>query len=193
MTKPTKGPRLGHSPSHEKKILMNLTKDILEQNHVTTTITKAKRVRPVVEKMITLGKKALKNPEKSLHYRRLALKFISDKGIIEKLFTEIAELFKDRNGGYTRITRIGIRKGDNATLAVIELVGGLDLTDNRPGQPVALPEDEDTDTETDVNEADSNATETDAPESDAPEPEAEETPAPETDAPESEDKPAEEE
>ena len=116
MPKPTKGPRLGGSPAHERIILANLASQLFEHGRITTTETKAKRVRPLAEKLITKAKRG------DLHSRRLVLSRIGDKGVVHVLFTEIAPMMAERPGGYTRITKIGPRKGDNAPMAVIELV-----------------------------------------------------------------------
>ena len=116
MPKPTKGPRLGGSPTHERMLLANLASQLFEHGRITTTETKAKRVRPLAEKLITKAKRG------DLHNRRLVLKTITDKGVVHVLFTEIAPKMADRDGGYTRITKIGNRQGDNAPMAVIEIV-----------------------------------------------------------------------
>jgi large subunit ribosomal protein L17 len=116
MPTPTKGPRLGGSPSHQRLILANLATALFEHGRITTTETKARRLRPVAEKLITKAKKG------DLHNRREVLKTIRDKSVVHTLFTEIAPTFAERPGGYTRITKIGPRKGDNAPMAVIELV-----------------------------------------------------------------------
>ena len=116
MPKPTKGPRLGGSPAHERIILANLASQLFEHGRITTTETKAKRVRPLAEKLITKAKRG------DLHARRRVLSVILDKSVVHELFTEIAPLVAEREGGYTRITKIGNRKGDNAPMARIELV-----------------------------------------------------------------------
>ncbi|MFG2087714.1 MULTISPECIES: 50S ribosomal protein L17 [unclassified Spirillospora] len=116
MPKPTKGARLGGSAAHQKLMLANLATALFEHGRITTTEAKARRVRPLAEKLITKAKKG------DLHNRRLAARTIRDKGVLHELFTEIAPRFADRPGGYTRITKIGPRKGDNAPMAVIELV-----------------------------------------------------------------------
>ena len=116
MPKPTKGPRLGGSPAHERIILANLASQLFEHGRITTTETKAKRVRPLAEKLITKAKRG------DLHSRRIVLKTITDKGVVHVLFAEIAPKMADRDGGYTRITKIGNRQGDNAPMAVIEIV-----------------------------------------------------------------------
>src|SRR6188472_1652499 len=116
MPKPTKGPRLGGSPAHQRLILANLATQLFEHGRITTTEAKARALRPHAERLITKAKKG------DLHNRREVLRTIRDKGVVHELFTEIAPRFADRPGGYTRITKIGPRKGDNAPMAVIELV-----------------------------------------------------------------------
>lgn len=116
MPKPTKGPRLGGSPTHERMILRNLATQLFENGRITTTETKARRLQPVAEKLITKAKRG------DLHSRRLVLQSVTDKNVVKTLFDDIAPTFADREGGYTRITKIGPRKGDNAPMAVIELV-----------------------------------------------------------------------
>ena len=116
MPTPTKGPRLGGSPTHERLILRNLATQLFEHGRITTTETKARRVQPLAETLITKAKRG------DLHSRRLVLKSVTDRDVVAKLFEEIAPTLQDRNGGCTRITKIGIRKGDSAPLAVLELV-----------------------------------------------------------------------
>ena len=116
MPKPTKGPRLGGSPAHQRLILSNLSTQLFEHRRITTTEARARALRPVAEKLITKAKKG------DLHNRREVLKTIRDKSVVHVLFTEIAPTFAERPGGYTRITKLGPRKGDNAPMAVIELV-----------------------------------------------------------------------
>ena len=122
MHKPTKGARLGGSPAHQRLILSNLATALFEHGRITTTEAKARTLRPYAEKLITKAKKAELGTVQSLHYRREVLKVIRDKGVVHALFTEIGPSFSERPGGYTRITKIGPRKGDNAPMAVIELV-----------------------------------------------------------------------
>ena len=122
MPTPKKGARLGGSPAHQKLILSNLATALFEHGRITTTEAKARVLRPVAEKLITKAKKAELGSVRSLHNRREVLKTIRDKSVVHTLFTEIAPTFAERPGGYTRITKIGPRKGDNAPLAVIELV-----------------------------------------------------------------------
>jgi large subunit ribosomal protein L17 len=116
MPKPTKGPRLGGSSSHQKAILANLATALFEHGRIKTTETKARALRPYAEKLITHAKKG------TLHNRREVLKKIRDKDVVHILFAEIGPFFSDRNGGYTRIIKVEARKGDNAPMAVIELV-----------------------------------------------------------------------
>lgn len=116
MPKPTKGPRLGGGPAHERLLLANLAAALFTHKRITTTETKAKRLRPLAERLITFGKRG------DLHARRRVLAVIHDKGVVYELFDVIAPQLADRQGGYTRITKIGPRKGDNAPMAVIELV-----------------------------------------------------------------------
>ncbi len=116
MPTPKKGPRLGGSPSHQRHILANLATALFEHGRITTTESRARTLRPVAEKLITKAKKG------DLHNRREVLKTIRDKSVVHVLFTEIGPKMAERPGGYTRITKIGPRKGDNAPMAVIELV-----------------------------------------------------------------------
>ncbi|KQY56603.1 MULTISPECIES: 50S ribosomal protein L17 [unclassified Nocardioides] len=116
MPTPMKGARLGGSPAHQRHIIANLATALFEHGRITTTEAKARVLRPHAEKLITKAKKG------DLHNRREVLKTIRDKSVVHTLFTEIAPTFADRPGGYTRITKIGPRKGDNAPMAVIELV-----------------------------------------------------------------------
>jgi large subunit ribosomal protein L17 len=119
MPTPTKGPRLGGSPAHERLMLANLATALFEHGKITTTEAKAKRLRPLAERLITLAKRG------DLHARRRVLTVVRDKGVVHELFTEIAPSYAGRPGGYTRITKIGPRKGDSAPMAVIELVEPL--------------------------------------------------------------------
>ncbi|MEU4404328.1 50S ribosomal protein L17 [Streptosporangium sp. NPDC023963] len=116
MPRPTKGARLGGSPAHERLILANLATQLFQHGRIKTTEAKAKRLRPVAEKLITKAKKG------DMHNRRQVLTIVKDKSVVHHLFTEIAPTFAERPGGYTRITKIGLRKGDAAPMAVIELV-----------------------------------------------------------------------
>ncbi|HET8740790.1 MAG TPA: 50S ribosomal protein L17 [Acidimicrobiia bacterium] len=116
MPRPRKGPRLGGSPSHEKLIMANLASDLFMHEKLKTTEAKAKALRPLAEKLIT---KARRN---DLHARRVVLKTIHDKAAVAKLFEEVAPRYEGRNGGYTRIIKLGPRRGDGAAEAIIELV-----------------------------------------------------------------------
>ncbi|NEE00224.1 50S ribosomal protein L17 [Phytoactinopolyspora halotolerans] len=119
MPTPTKGARLGGSPSHQRAILANLATALFEHGRITTTEAKARRLRPVAERLITKAKRG------DLHARRQVASTIRDKEVVHVLFTEIGPRYENRNGGYTRIVKIGPRKGDNAPMAVIELVEPL--------------------------------------------------------------------
>ncbi|KJK10988.1 50S ribosomal protein L17 [Terrabacter sp. 28] len=116
MPTPTKGPRVGGGPAHERLILANLATSLFEHDKITTTEAKAKRLRPLAERLITFAKRG------DLHARRRVLTVVRDKGVVHRLFAEIAPDMAAREGGYTRITKIGARKGDNAPMVVIELV-----------------------------------------------------------------------
>jgi large subunit ribosomal protein L17 len=116
MPKPTKGPRLGGSSSHQKALLANLATSLFEHGRIKTTEPKARALRPYAEKLITHAKKG------TLHNRREVMKKIRDKDVVHTLFAEIGPFFSDRDGGYTRIIKVEARKGDNAPMAVIELV-----------------------------------------------------------------------
>ena len=116
MPAPAKGARLGGSAAHQRLILANLASQLFEHGRIVTTEAKAKRLRPLAEKLITKAKRG------DIHARRLVLTTVRDKGVVHTLFTEIAPSLADREGGYTRITKVGPRKGDNAPMAVIELV-----------------------------------------------------------------------
>ena len=118
MPKPTKGPRLGGGPAHERLMLANLAAALFTHKSIKTTETKAKRLRPVAERLITFAKRG------DLAARRRVLGIISDKSVVHELFTEIAPLVAEREGGYTRITKLGFRKGDNASL--VQIVLGLE-------------------------------------------------------------------
>jgi large subunit ribosomal protein L17 len=116
MPTPTKGARLGGSPAHQRHLLANLATALFEHGKITTTESRARRLRPFAERLITFAKRG------DLYSRRQVLTVVTDKGVVHTLFTEIGPQFATREGGYTRITKIGPRKGDNAPLAVIELV-----------------------------------------------------------------------
>ncbi|MBV8177578.1 MAG: 50S ribosomal protein L17 [Mycobacterium sp.] len=197
MPKPTKGPRLGGSPSHQKAILANLATALFEHGRIKTTETKARALRPYAEKLITHAKKG------TLHNRREVLKKIRDKDIVHNLFAEIGPFFADRDGGYTRIIKVEARKGDNAPMAVIELVQEKTVTSEaerarRAGAskaaakkaapeaaPKAAPEAEEVAAEAEPETAEAETTEA---ETATPEPEAEaEAAEPEAAEPEAED------
>ena len=116
MAAPTKGPRLGGGPAHERLLLRNMATSLFKHGKITTTETKAKRLRPLAERLVTFAKRG------DLHARRRVLSMITDKSVVHALFTDIAPQVADRQGGYTRITKLGFRKGDNAPLALLELV-----------------------------------------------------------------------
>ncbi len=116
MPTPTKGPRLGGGPAHERLILANLATQLFEHKRITTTEAKAKRLRPLAERLVSFAKRG------DLHSRRRVMTVVKDKGVVHVLFTEIAPAMAERSGGYTRIVKVGARKGDNAPMAVIELV-----------------------------------------------------------------------
>jgi large subunit ribosomal protein L17 len=131
MPRPAKGARLGGSAAHEKLLLANLAKSLFEHGRITTTEAKARRLRPVAERLVTKAKKG------DIHNRRLVLQTITDKSVVHTLFTEIAPRYENRPGGYTRITKIGNRRGDNAPMAVIELVEALTVQQNAVGEAEA--------------------------------------------------------
>ncbi len=116
MPKPKKGPRLGGSPSHQRKILANLAASLIEEERITTTQSRAKMLRPYVEKMVTKARRG------DLHARRLILRKIQDTEVVTKLFDDVAPRYEDRPGGYTRIVKLGPRRGDGAEMAIIEFV-----------------------------------------------------------------------
>ena len=116
MASPTKGARLGGGPAHERLMLNNMASSLFKHRRITTTETKAKRLRPIAERLVTFAKRG------DLHARRKVMGQITDKSVVHELFAEIAPLMEGREGGYTRITKLGYRKGDNAPMAVIELV-----------------------------------------------------------------------
>jgi len=131
MPTPKKGARLGGSPAHQRLIVSNLATALFEHGRITTTEARARVLRPVAEKLITKAKRG------DLHNRREVLKTIRDKSVVHVLFTEIAPSFEERPGGYTRITKLGPRKGDNAPMAVIELV--TEKYDPKPARKKAEP------------------------------------------------------
>lgn len=130
MPRPNKGPRLGGGPAHERLLLAQLASQLFEHKRIQTTETKAKRVQPLAERFITFAKRG------DLHARRRVMQQIGDKSVVHELFTEIAPLMAEREGGYTRIIKTGFRKGDNAPMAVIELV--LEPVTKKPTSPKKL-------------------------------------------------------
>jgi large subunit ribosomal protein L17 len=128
MPTPTKGPRLGGSPAHERLMLANLATSLFEHGRITTTEAKAKRLRPLAEKLVTFAKRG------DLHARRQVMTTIRDKDVVHTLFAEIGPRYAARPGGYTRITKVGPRKGDNAPMAVIELVEGQTVAQQAVGE-----------------------------------------------------------
>jgi large subunit ribosomal protein L17 len=130
MPRPNKGPRLGGGPAHERLLLAQLASQLFEHKSIQTTETKAKRVQPLAERFITFAKRG------DLHARRRVMQQIGSKSVVHELFTEIAPLMAEREGGYTRITKTGFRKGDNAPMAVIELV--LEPVTKKPTSPKKL-------------------------------------------------------
>jgi large subunit ribosomal protein L17 len=128
MPTPTKGPRLGGSPSHERLMLANMATSLFEHGRITTTEAKAKRLRPLAEKLVTFAKRG------DLHARRQVMTTIRDKDVVHHLFAEIGPRYENRPGGYTRIIKVGPRKGDNAPMAVIELVEALTVGQQAVGE-----------------------------------------------------------
>src|ERR687894_1294677 len=128
MPTPTKGPRLGGSPAHERLMLANLATSLFEHGRITTTEAKAKRLRPLAERLVTFAKRG------DLHARRQVMTTIRDKDVVHTLFAEIGPRFENRPGGYTRITKVGPRKGDNAPMAIIELVEALTVAQQAVGE-----------------------------------------------------------
>ena len=128
MPTPTKGPRLGGSPSHERLMLANLATSLFEHGRITTTTAKAKRLRPLAEKLVTFAKRG------DLHSRRQVMTTIRDKDVVHHLFAEIGPRYENRPGGYTRITKVSPRKGDNAPMAIIELVEALTVSQQAVGE-----------------------------------------------------------
>ena len=158
MPQPTKGPRLGGSPSHQRLILANLATALFEHGRITTTEAKARRLRPLAEKLITKAKRG------DLAARRQVLTVVQDKGVVHTLFEEIGPRFENRPGGYTRITKLGPRKGDSAPMALIELVeeSASAVTTIRPArtrttetveEPAATTEADDTETGAEATDA----------------------------------------
>ena len=194
MPAPAKGRRLGGSPAHQRHMMANLATALFEHGRITTTEARARRLRPVAERLITFAKRG------DLHARRQVLTTVTDRDVVHMLFTDIAPTFASRDGGYTRITKIGPRKGDNAAMAVIELVP--EEVEARPSrrrrarraQPAARPQAEAAAAETaeaeDAEAEDSAAQDTEAEDSVAEDTEAEDT-ATEDTAAEAEDSAAE--
>lgn len=116
MPKPKKGPRLGGSPAHQKAMLSNLAREVIIHGRITTTETRAKLARPLVDRLVTYGKKG------DVAARREALKVIRDRDVVHRLFAEVAPRYQDRDGGYTRVLKLGPRQGDNAPMVILELV-----------------------------------------------------------------------
>ncbi len=128
MPTPTKGPRLGGSPAHERLMLANLATSLFRHGRITTTETKAKRLRPLAERLVTFAKRG------DLHSRRRVLTVVRDKDVVFELFDQIAPRYSNRQGGYTRIVKTGPRKGDSAPMAIIELVEELEVTAPAPAR-----------------------------------------------------------
>ncbi|WP_327677846.1 50S ribosomal protein L17 [Kitasatospora sp. NBC_00458] len=154
MPRPTKGARLGGGPHHEPLLLAGLCRELFQYGRITTTEAKARRMRPLAEKLITKAKKG------DIHNRRLVRKTITDISVLHTLFTEIAPRYENRPGGYTRITKIGGRRGDNAPMAVIELVEALTVAQTAVGEAEGA-------TKRAVKEAEAKAEETKADEAEA--------------------------
>ncbi len=189
MPTPKKGARLGGSAAHQKLILANLATSLFEHGRITTTEAKARVLRPHAEKLITKAKKG------DLHNRRQVAAVIRDKGVVHALYTEIGPRYAERPGGYTRITKIGPRKGDNAPMAVIELVTEEYTPQARstqstrtaaPAAPVVETPAEETETAAAAEAPEAESNETEAPEAESTEAESTETESAETDAPEGE-------
>lgn len=123
MPRPNRGPRLGSGPDHERLLLGTLAAQLFTHERVRTTEAKAKAVRPLAEHLITFAKRAQDEQANAVHARRQVLRTIPDRDVVHKLFSEIGPRYADRNGGYTRILKLGPRKGDGAPMAIIELVG----------------------------------------------------------------------
>ncbi len=168
MPTPTKGKRLGGSPAHERLMLANLATSLFEHGRITTTETKARRLRPFAERLITKAKRG------DLHARRQVMQVIRDKSVVHELFTEIGPRFENRPGGYTRITKVGPRPGDNAPMAVIELVEALEASadgstgSQQSAQPAAAAPAEESDTEAAAEEAEAEEASTEEPAAEEP-------------------------
>jgi ribosomal protein L17 len=185
MASPTKGARLGGGPAHERLMLNNMASSLFKHRRITTTETKAKRLRPIAERLVTFAKRG------DLHARRKVMTQIHDKSVVHELFTEIAPLMEGREGGYTRITKLGFRKGDNAPMAVIELV--LEKVEPKPKTNKKKIENTVKATEAEVTEEPEVVEETaEAAEEAQPEAEAPEAPAQEATEAAAEEAPAEE-
>lgn len=128
MPTPTKGPRLGGGPAHERLILANLATALFEHGRITTTEAKARRLRPLAERLVSFAKRG------DLHARRRVLRVVRDKSVVHTLFDEIGPRYVNRPGGYTRIVKVGPRKGDNAPMAIIELVEALTVSQQAVGE-----------------------------------------------------------
>jgi large subunit ribosomal protein L17 len=176
MAAPTKGPRLGGGPAHERLMLANLAAALFTHKSIKTTETKAKRMRPLVERLITFAKRG------DLHARRRVLATIGDKTVVHELFTEIAPLLELREGGYTRITKLGFRKGDNASMVQIELVLEPVVPKPKSAKKSAKADEAPAVVETEADAIDAETAEVTAEEPDAEETGAEETGAEETGA-----------
>jgi large subunit ribosomal protein L17 len=199
MPTPTKGPRLGGSPAHQRHILSNLATALFEHGRITTTHAKARKLRPVAERLITFAKKG------DLHSRRQVLTVVPDRTVVHQLFTEIGPSYASRQGGYTRIIKIGPRKGDNAPMAVIELVRDEDETtrsrrrarrqpavsraaaSTAPAAATVEAETEDADTDTAADTEDTAAAETTVEDTDVEDTDVEETTAEDEGAEDAED------
>jgi large subunit ribosomal protein L17 len=184
MPTPTKGKRLGGSPAHERLMLANLATSLFEHGRITTTETKARRLRPFAERLITKAKRG------DLHARRQVMQVIRDKSVVHELFTEIGPRFENRPGGYTRITKVGPRPGDNAPMAVIELVEALEASaDGSTGsqqaeqsaKPAAAAPAEESDTEAAAEEAEAEEASTEEPAAEEPASAEAQAPAAESD------------
>lgn len=134
MARPKRGPRLGSGPSHQRLMLGGLAADLFTHDRIKTTETKAKALRPVAEKLITYAKRG------DVHARRQVLKLVPDRDVVHRLFSEIGPKFADRSGGYTRIMKLGPRKGDGAPMAQIELIGTAFAKRREAEQEVEEPE-----------------------------------------------------
>ncbi|HEY2175259.1 MAG TPA: 50S ribosomal protein L17 [Mycobacteriales bacterium] len=128
MPTPTRGHRLGSGPAHQRLMLANLATSLFEHGRITTTETKAKRLRPLAERLVTFAKRG------DLHARRQVMTVVRNKDVVHRLFAEIGPMYSARPGGYTRITKLGPRKGDNAPMAVIELVEAMTVAQQAVGE-----------------------------------------------------------